>query len=218
MRILFYILLCLIFTSCKKDEQDEESSRGAEYAPTTEGLVREFEIIEVNRIGSLRDTNSYFLKERVGKSFVNGDEMLTELWRYKKNKAEESYDFDSLWNFSVTFSETIVTENFVRKMLLKFPTYLEQRFDENAFNINPEFNLDQEVGETISLELGTFSNCVKTSNNEFSNLIETNEVESYYAENIGLIYFLENSLSHQPGEDTTGTYFTKKLIATYFED
>ena len=214
MKAFATILLVLILFSCKKEEgETTQISRGYEYTPIKQGLEREYFVQNINRFGSTKDTTKFYLKEVIGKTFSNGDELITELWRYKKLKIEDPYSFEALWDFRVREDFTIINENFIRRVELQFPTYSNLTFDENKFNTSASFLLFQKNGFKKSVMGGGYSNCVSTYRNDLSNLIETVSQEHYFAKNIGIIYSEKIDLSHQPGGDTIGTYYFKELIS-----
>lgn len=210
---IFSILLLLTLLACEKKEENSILSRGNEYTPTQEGLEREYRIREINQFGNTKDTTIFYLRESIGQSLVNGDEVLTELLRYKKNSLEDEYVFDSLWSFTVRDDFTIITENNKRRIQIQFPIYKDLIFDENQYNTASEFNLFQKSGFTKEVESGTYSSCVSTFRNDLSNLIETIRQDHFFAKDIGLIYSEKIDLSHQPGGDTIGSYYLKELIS-----
>jgi hypothetical protein len=208
------IMIVLVLFSCKKEEGETTIvSRGYEYTPTTEGLEREYLVQEINRFGSTKDTTTFYLKEVIGNSFTSGNEVVTELWRYKKLKIEDSYVFDSLWDFRVRDDFTIISESAIKRVEIGFPVYNDVIFDENQYNTSESFNLFQKKGLSKTVTGGVYSNCVSTFRNDLSNLIETISQEHYFAKNVGLIYSEKIDLSHQPGGDTIGSYYIKELIS-----
>ena len=219
MRILFIsIFLFLGLFACKESKETETVDRGYGYLPTNKGHVVEYEIISVNRFGSTFDTTKFFQKEVIGTNMVIGDEYITDFLTYKKDNLQDDYVLDSLKSLSVRADYGIRYDNNVRFVLLQFPVYHSQEFDVNLFNTSSEYKLKQKNSGYKQVNGLSFSGVVDTYLDSESNLIETIEEVNSYVDGVGLISRDLINITHQPNSDTIGSYYSKRIIATYQEN
>lgn len=185
-------LIIIILIGCENSYQEiTPEQRGYNFYPAIIGNYREYKVHQIKySILEKPDTIQYFLKEQVTDTFTNqAGDITFILNRYKKTHDTLTWDLDSVWTSTKSFTNVVAIENNVPYVKLVFPVMDQKQWDGNAFNIkSKELYTYENTFETISLGDESYTSLKVVHNNNPDTIVTTDVRNEIYAENIGLIY------------------------------
>ena len=193
-RISNYFLSAFIvglFWQCSETKEIDPRDFGASLFPLNVGEYRIYQVEGIEYNISNDSLFSYQLKETVIDSFTNLESGISyKILREKKNNADETWQFDSLWTARKDLRKAVMVENNVPIVKLSFPIGDSLAWDGNSLN---DKNIDEfimiDINRTFSGEYDTYSNTT-TVIQEFLPDFNVNWIsrKEVYAESIGLVY------------------------------
>lgn len=180
--------------ACRKDEPTEVDV-GYDYFPTDEGMYILYEVMEVRHDTDLipvHDTTNYYIKERVGASYI--DEMgdtAHKLFRLKGNHPD-SLSMKDVWSIKRTNINAQKVEENIRIIKLGFAPSLDKEWDGNAMNNNDEEMYSYVwIDENYSINNETFESTVKVLQDDYYTFVDYIVSHEIYAKNVGMIQKIE---------------------------
>ena len=115
--------------------------------------------------------------------------MVFMLNRYKKTLDTLTWDLDSVWTATKSFTNVVVVENNIAYVKLIFPVIDQKEWDGNAFNVfSKELYTYENTFEPVIIGDNSYQS-LKVIHSNISDTIVTTDIRNeIYAENIGLIY------------------------------
>jgi hypothetical protein len=185
------VILVLTYGCNSEIEFDPEAS-GQAFYPVNTGNYREYKVQEIRyTILNPPDTNTYFLKEQIGDSFINQTGGLTHtLNRFIRNNDTIDWEIDSVWTVIKSETNVVVSESNIPYTKLIFPVLELKKWDGNAFNtMEEELYTYEDTYQQLTLNDINFSSTLKVIQ-EYNpdSIVMWDQRSEIYAENVGLIY------------------------------
>ena len=184
------MILVLTFGCESTFEIDQEGS-GQTFYPLITGEYREYMVRQIKyTVLNPPDTVNYFLKEQVGKSYINQTGGTTyTLNRFKRNDNSLPWEIDSVWTVIKSKTNVVVSENNIPFTKLVFPVSDQKKWDGNAFNtLEEELYTYENVYQPFTLNGIDFNYTLKVIQ-EYNpdSIVMWDQRSEIYAENVGLI-------------------------------
>lgn len=198
--LLSTVFLALV--SCDSGDDAGIPDRGYRYFPLAVGHYQRYDVVEIEYTLREPDTAWYELQVETAHAFLTpaGDSTYV-MYRSKRLPGEVAWTYLDTWSVRRTAEELIVQEENTPYVKLRFPPYIGQVWNGNAYNtIAPEdYRLDS-LGQGQTRLGQHFDDCVtvmQSDNEDF--IVFLDQRKEVYAANIGLVY----------KETTQLTYCTK---------
>lgn len=200
MKQVLFIFCILLFFSCKKDRELEESpDLGYDYFPVTMGkyIVYDVDSIAYIQLPSADTiTTKFRIKEVIDSMFKDNQGRDTyRITRYKKNYSPTiSYDdipwvIQDVWTANLTATTAEVVEENTRYIKLTFPIVKNNKWNGNAQNTIGEWQYKYtEVDKALTLNGLSFENTLTVLQKKETPAIYYKNYEEKYAKGIGIIY------------------------------
>ena len=193
-RIVLIIGVLALF-SCKKDKQTPLDF-GLDYRPLEVGQYVVYQadsIIYDDFYNPVKiDTFSYFLKEKLVKTFTDASgNKAYELYRYKKNSDTTDWVISDVWFCYIEDDKRFVQdEENIKYVKLIFPPKKNKKWDGNAQNtLNKQEYKYESVHQTESINNLSFDSVITVNQTDYeNNLIYEKEYIEKYAKHIGMVY------------------------------
>jgi len=198
LNLYFSTLFLFILFGCK-DSNDavQPKNTGENIVSFEKGEYVVYAITKINfLVSGKKDTNQFYIKEQVSDTLNLGNENVTKLIRYKKDKiTDKTWAIDSVWYMYKSKNQLVKVENNVKFVKLIYPVQSNQKWNGNVLN-----NLDAQNYQTrnfgskylISNEIKdtVFTNSLTVIQNDSLpiNLLNRNYSVEIFADNMGLIY------------------------------
>lgn len=198
---LFFALLIVLFSSCRKDPDYEEIDLAYDYFPN---LTDSFIEYKVNTIlyGTTNDTLEYYLREYIAESFIDViGHPSTRVERFKRNSPDEPYQLDEVWVQKRMTTAVERVEDNQRYIRFIFPPEEGRTWDGNAYNTFDPWEYEFiEVGVPRTVGPFSFEETAFIQQRDNVNIVEQQVAYEVYARGIGLIEKYYRNLSFQGGE------------------
>jgi len=224
----FSALIVFIFFGCK-DSNDavQPKNVGENIVSFEKGKYIVYDITKINFLVSGKiDTTKYYIKEQVSDTLQLGNETVTKLLRYKKEKlADKEWAMDSVWYMYKTNNQLVKMENNTKFVKLIYPVQNNQKWNGNVYNNleaqnyqtrnwGSKFLISNQVKDTVF----TQSVAVVQSDSVPVNLLNRNFSVEVFADKIGLIYKEYQIYTYDQGsigsfKISTGTRYIQKYLS-----
>ncbi len=193
---LLFLILAVTLIGCAEDESIETLYiSGYSYFPLES---QSYFIYEVDSIfhqnpnpGSegIHDTAQYFLKEVIGKTFLDAEEKESyEVLRYKRDSVHHDWQLTNVWFARLNPNNAERVEDNKRYIKMGFPITPDQRWDGNAKNVLEEWECEYDSIQVAKVydEL-SFPNTVQVTQRDFKTAVNDEFVFEIYADGVGLV-------------------------------
>jgi hypothetical protein len=188
-------LVATLFTSCKKDSQEDVPDAGNDYFPTTTGLTRIYQVDSIywDDFNNTNDTVSYQVREIIAGTYTDIQGRPTQrIERFLMDPVSGNWVIWKVWAANVTVTTAESDEDNTRFLKLVFPVHLNGKWNGNAFNAS-----DSQTYELTSLDVPdaqgslSFNNTLTVIQTDDDNFVFRRYSEERYAKGVGL-YFRQN--------------------------
>ena len=189
--VLPLLFLALLLAGCQTSTiEPDPDALGHRYFPLKVKDYRVYEVTETRYLNDQATTQSYQVRERVDSVYTDlANQEAYRIIRSRRNNDTQPWVDDSVIVASRSLSDLRVTRHNVKSVQMIFPVRNGKSWNPNAFNTaGPHSFTYREVGLPYTVNDRTFANTVTVVQGEVTNLIELDQREEVYAEDIGLIY------------------------------
>jgi hypothetical protein len=200
MRYIFILLLALLITSCKKDQEVEEDTLiGYDYYPLEDGRYIDYSVHQISYAGTITDT-TYDVRDVLEFNDESFGETRYYLYRYSKQRSATEYPVqpDSIWTIIRTGTQLTRQQSNVKLVPLIFPPKINSSWDKNVFN-TLEDDFVSIIRSGVSWEGAglQFNDVVLVEEQaDTTNLIERDLRFTVYERGIGPSYILKEQYSY----------------------
>ncbi|MCI5054867.1 MAG: hypothetical protein MRY83_02095 [Flavobacteriales bacterium] len=218
----WFIILCLIFSACKRDETIIPDF-GYDYFPLTQGSWIIYDCDSVI-YGLDVFTKTFQIREEVDTTFL--DQEGKEAYRIVRSRRESATDNWTIQDVWLAYKDELFAERVEenkRIVKLAFPLKSNKTWDGNAKNAmeSMEFEID-----SIDFSFQTSSAFTSDSTLTVTQLLNQNIIQKFhkyevYGKHIGLIYLRNDSLEFQTlngSGDTTGVSFKMEMNSFFINE
>ncbi|MBK6835459.1 MAG: hypothetical protein IPG89_14780 [Bacteroidetes bacterium] len=220
MKQVLFIFCLLVFFSCKKDRELEESpDLGYDYFPVTMGKYIVYDVdstVYYALPNEIAITTNYRIKEVIDSVFKDNQNRDTyRITRYKKDYSPTvSYDdmdwvIKDVWMANKTSTTAEVVEEDTRYIKLTFPTIKNSKWNGNAQNTIGDWQYKYtEVDKAISINGLNFDKTLTIQQKVDTPAIYYKFYQEKYAKGIGMIY---KEISDYNYKIVSGTLFPGQI-------
>lgn len=216
-KLYLSISLIVLVLSCKTDSLNpNQFPNGLEYYPIVTGNYTIYKITSWTRIPGGFKLDSFQLKELIGDTIHNFNEVEYRVERFIRNIGDTTWNDqpDSVWTVRVTGNEIIETQDNIRYVKLTLPIYDGKTWNGNAENDlgAQNYSVDQ-IGKPFTVAGQVFSKTLTVTEMNDTNLVQKNLTKEVYAKDSGLVYRYSErlNLDFNNGDTTSGSYSTQKF-------
>jgi len=181
-------VLGLMMMACADDLT--EADTGKDYFPLRTGLYQIYNVeATVYELGS-PTTSFYQLKTVVVDSFLTGGKYRYVIHRSKREGDESEWQYIDTWSVQQDDRETIVNEENVPFVRLKFPLRVGLEWNGNEYNTlgTDDYQL-QTFRESQSFNDEVFMDCISINQNDNQDfIVYLDQRREVYARHVGLVY------------------------------
>ncbi len=170
----------------------------------------------------IHDTAHYYLKEVIGKTFLDAEEKESyEVLRYKKDSIHHDWQLTNVWFARLNPNNAERVEDNQRFIKMGFPISPDQRWDGNAKNVLEEWEYSYDSIQVAKVfEELTFPNTVQVTQRDFKTAVNDELAYEVFAVQVGLVeryhrvlFTRLNYLNNPSAENIiNGNEFNWKLI------
>lgn len=139
-RLLQILILLLVIHSCSESDSyqfPEPEDLSCDYFPLDSGMWRDFKVtkIKIDEPILLHDTQIYFLRERLGGTFVDNEgDTLRQIERFIKNEESANWERKNTWLVYKKNTEVIQIEENTRYVKMQLPLLKGKKWNGNIYN------------------------------------------------------------------------------------
>jgi hypothetical protein len=214
LQYFFIILICLLNACSSSDEKPVDA--GIKYFPLAVGNYWIYDVSEITFDTLIQDiTAEYQERFEIADSFknqLNEDTYVIHL--SKRNTSDDAWENIQTWTAKVSnANEIIVTEENVAYVKMVLPVREGVNWLGNKYNtIEAERNnsrIDSYVFQDVKRPFRDYNNTITVQQSNDINLIYKDVRTSTYAENIGLVYQMNNYIDYCDDDACLGLYLRK---------
>lgn len=216
--IITSLLILLLFTSCKKQEDAPQFHYG--YYDLTPGRYIEYDVMEIKHDTTLaikHDTLIYQLRTVIGDTEIDNEGRVARKYlRYKRPNSSASWVLTDLWTTIISENRAELIEENQRIIKLVFAPTLSKEWNLNAFNMFEEQTaFYRDIHDPYSIGSLSFDSTLFVIQEEMDepNLVEHKQQFEIYAKGVGLIRKYYKDLTIQ-NFDTLYSTYGKELFYT----
>ncbi|MEO0405150.1 MAG: hypothetical protein AAF193_09795, partial [Bacteroidota bacterium] len=187
--IIPFLSILVILSSCREEPDFEELDLGYDYFPNLAGTFIDYQVDSIS-YGIEVDTTSFFLRHRLGDSFVDGEgERAVELERYRRTALDQDWVLTDVWvekSTNTTGERVEENERFVKMI---FPLSEGKTWDGNSLNERDPWTYRcTQFDEPYSEEGVSFTETVFIEQRNLQNLVDQEVAYEVYARDIGMVF------------------------------
>jgi hypothetical protein len=181
----------LLLTGCKTSlYEPDPDALGHRYFPLEVNSFRVYEVSETRYLNDQASTTTYQVRERIDSVFTDLAKQEAYLMvRSRRASAAQPWVDDSVIVATRSLSDLRVSRHNVKVVQMIFPVRNGKSWNPNAFNTAGEGEFTyKEVGVPYSYDSRSYEKTATVIQGDISNLIELDQREEVYAEDIGPVY------------------------------
>lgn len=191
-RFLSFFGMVVLVTLFSCDTSDESSlDTDKRYFPVRKGLFQIYDVERTVYTFQVPETFMYELKTVVVDSFLNQEGYYTYvIHRSTRPDAQSAWQYVDTWSVRDANAETVVGEENLLLVKLKYPASSGLSWDGNTYNIagEDEYQIDSKHSP-LTLNGVTFDNCLSVNQNDNEDFIVfLDQRKEVYAKDVGLVY------------------------------
>ena len=196
-----FLSLIVILSSCREDPDFEELDLGYDFFPNVAGTFIDYEVDSIS-YGIEVDTTSFFLRHRLGGSFVDGEgDRAVELERYKRSSLNDEWVLTDVWVEKKTNTTGERVEENERFVKMIFPLSEGKSWDGNSLNEQDSWTYScTKFDEPHSEEGVSFPKTVFIKQRDLQNLVDQEIAYEVYARDIGMVFKQFTDITFQDGQ------------------
>jgi hypothetical protein len=183
--------LLLLLAGCKTSTIDPDPDAfGYRYFPLEVKYFRVYAVTETRYLNDQSITSTYQVRERVDTVFTDlANQPVYRIIRSRRDLESQPWVDDSVIVASRSASDLRVTRHNVKVVQMIFPVRNGKSWNANAFNVfgRNEFSY-KSVAMPYTYDNQQFDKTATVVQSNIANLVERDEREEVYAEDIGLVY------------------------------
>lgn len=217
----FYVLIIIALVACKKDTNDHSIIFGYEYFPTTIGMYRTYDVVEIFHDLALEpqhDTVYYQIKEVLTEELVDNEgDTVQKIKRYYRQTDTSAWVIQDIWTQKRTSSTGEVVDENKRYIKLVFAIAYDRYWNGNALNHEDELTcFYEDIYLPYSLNASAYDSTVRVEKENFISFIDYRRDYEIYARNVGLIKSVYKNLQID-NQDTLDIVKGPELFYTLIE-
>jgi hypothetical protein len=212
----FFIIVMLTLLNACGSEDEKPVDTGIQYFPLSVGNYWVYDVSEITFDTLIQDiTMDYQERYQVVDSFKNQlNEITYVIYLSKRNSTTDEWENMQTWTAKISHTnEIVVTEENIAYIKLVLPVREGTTWLGNKYNtIEADRNnsrIDEYVFQDVKKPFGDFANTVTVQQSNDVNLVYKDIRTSTYAENVGLIYQVNNYIDYCDDNNCLGLYLRK---------
>lgn len=185
------VFLVLMLTGCKTSTYEPDpDSLGHRYFPLEANSFRVYDVSETRYLNDQPTVTTYQVRERIDSVFTDlANQQAYRIIRSRRETEAQSWVDDSVIVATRSISDLRVSRHNVKVVQMVFPVRDGKSWNPNAFNTAGEAAFTyKEVGIPYSYDNMTYEKTATVVQGDISNLIELDQREEVYAEDIGPVF------------------------------
>lgn len=199
----YFILLSIVIVSCTKNEPAEVINLGFDYYPVNTGSIWVYDVDSIsydNNTGVTKiDTITYQYKELISSTFkdISGNKAQL-LNRFYRANDSDSWSQANTWTVLVTNEKAERVEENIRFVKIVFPVVVNKRWNGNMYNTKESEQYRIMYTNRRENYGGVFyNNTMMVQQARELNAVDEILKQEIYAQNIGLVYKISDSINTQ---------------------